>query len=428
MLKKFKLALVFVLALVMCSAGIPAAFAADQGAIIGSEAHPAQAAVTKILEMPVGTTTPETEFKFLVNKVSVDNETKQEIVDTMPDLENLSIPFTAANTGMSSGDVKTVILQTSDIFSGVDWKHAGVYVYELTEDATTFIDKNVFPGPDSEKMIFSGAKYTLNVYVKASTTTPGAFYVYAVGALVTTTDNNGQTQGTKVDPTPGTDGKYSKMTFTNTYLKVNGGTDPLTDGTLSVSKKVAGEFADDSWFFDFSITLYPNSLVPSDIVPEYKRGYVVENGVVIDPVNNADAGLIDEDGAGKYIKISIGGPTAFQLKSNQKLVFIDTPVGITYDVQETAVLEYTTSANVITSGNAVNAPAPSDPNADFVILNQHVGDGTNSADFTNTRNEVSFTGISMANLPFVGMIALAVAALVAFAVAKLRKRTSGARA
>jgi len=408
---------------------MPSAFAeeGDSGAIIGSEAYPAQAGITKVLQMPIGTKTPGTTFKFLAEKISVDNETDPGIVAGMPDLKNLSIPFSTSSLATSNGDVKTVLLQTENIFEGVDWPHAGVYVYEITEDDQTFSDKNVFPGPDSEMMLFSGAKYTLNVYVKAAKN--GELYVYAVGSLVTVIDNDGQTQDTKVDPTPGIDGAYSKMMFTNTYLKVNGGDNPLTDGTLSVSKTVSGDFADDTWYFDFTIKLTPNSLTPTDVIPVFKRAYVVENGAIIDPVDNqgTDA-VIDEDSIGKYIEININADTKFKLKDGQKLVFIDTPVGMTYEVTEKAVTDYTTSANVVTGGNAVNAPAPGDPNSDFKIVSQHVGDGANSADYNNHRNDVSFTGISMANLPFVGMIALAVAALVAFVVAKSRKRNSGAQA
>jgi hypothetical protein len=44
------------------------------------------------------------------------------------------------------------------------------------------------------------------------------------------------------------------------------------------------------------------------------------------------------------------------------------------------------------------------------------------ADFTNTREEITPTGIIMNNLPYVGLILLAVAALIAYIAVKSKKR------
>jgi len=138
-------------------------------------------------------------------------------------------------------------------------------------------------------------------------------------------------------------------------------------------------------------------------------------GNPINPANNAAAGLIGSDAGGSYIRISTSGSTAFSLKHGQRLVFVDTPVGTTYTVTETAATHYTTTVTVVTDNGAGVTIAGLTTNA------QRVGETANSAAFTNTRDSVTPTGLNLDNLPFIGLILLATASLITFVVVKIRK-------
>jgi len=442
MLKKLKPILAIAMMLILCFSSLTA-LAADPPDDDDDDDIPAgpaeiistQAAINKTLQLPIGTNTPDATFKFTAEKISIDGVTTDEVRDTMPDIDEsrLTLSFTQADTGTENppSDVVSVVKETGDIFAGINFPHAGIYVYEITEQGKTnpTIDDN---DPD-EVLTYSQAKYMVAVYVANNPLGTGT-YIAGIGTRVVTNDAGEDASGNKVDATPGGNGAeylFSQMAFTNTYVKTNGPTDPenpdpTSSSTLSVTKKVTGDYASKEQYFDFKMSLSPPSLVTD--VPEFYRAYIVENDAVIDPKDNANASVIGEDAGGnKYIEISTTGETAFKLKDSQSLVFVDTPVGSNYVVTEAATPNYIPSY-IVTTDSSAGTEVTGIMNTELSTKTQRVGERVNSADFTNNRESVTPTGLNLNDLPFIGLIALAIASLLIFLVAKSRKKDTRDRA
>ena len=62
------------------------------------------------------------------------------------------------------------------------------------------------------------------------------------------------------------------------------------------------------------------------------------------------------------------------------------------------------------------------PNTALPTGSQLMGEGINSAAFTNTRTSVTPTGLDLNNLPFLLLIALGLGAIVSLTVVTVRKR------
>ncbi|MCL1897130.1 MAG: hypothetical protein FWG03_11395 [Clostridiales bacterium] len=446
MFKATKLFAALAIALVLCLGCVAPAFAAldENGALKGTEANPAQAAITKILQMPKGTATPTASFVFEVEAISVDGDETAGAVATMPTIGDITLGFTAAKTGSTDNGVKRVVAESPDIFADISkpFPHAGVYKYEITEKekTNTAIDAN----KDHEDLTYSPAKYTLMVYVNNKTAPATGTYIYAIGTYITVIDNDEQEEGDKIDPTPlkpDVSGDYSKMIFTNTYVKTNGPTDPekpdpTKDSTLNVSKTVTGSFGNKELYFDFSLTVTAPSLVydPTDLTataPVYKAYVVDADGTIVSTDDLLDYNKVtaadEDDNDNAYIEFISGAAKTFSLKHGQKLVFIDTPVGTSYDVEETKAAGYIPNVSVIYNGKTPVVTNNNKDDIDFGVTGELVGEATtngklaNSADFINERKDVSLTGLSFSDLPFIGMIILAVGAIAAYIVAKSRK-------
>ena len=483
MLRKIKIFMVLTLAIVMCATSFQSALAA--GPFDGTEDDPARAAIAKVLLVPFGTVVPKATFEFTVTPIEVDDVNYDAAKNNMPRIGDLpGVPGDySAGTGIftlnfetgtgkrllsqypDENDNSTWVYETADIFEGAAWRNAGIYKYEITETINTY----TIEYENTESMKYSIAKYTLDVYVQESTTTPGKFYVSAIAAVITVEDYDGQGEGTKVDPTPGgndvTKTGYSDMTFTNEYWKHTGSvtepkdpTDPTTPTdpeyptdprvwTLAVSKTTGGTFGNKEQYFDFTMSITAPSLVSHTPPPVY-RAFVVEK----DPTDPAKYIKVVSEfnysgtrGLGGSILFTSRGPAVeFSLKDGQQLVFVSTPVGTSYDVTELGFSNYIASVNVsyaaypnttASSENTTtntNLRIPNDPilsalypnNDELMIKKLYVGEGLgkNLAAFTNTRETSPLTGLNLNNLPFFAMIALAVGALVMFVAIKSRKQ------
>jgi len=460
MFKKVKSILALSIAAALCAVSIPSVMAAESATdeygrpivINGTYDDPAQAAITKILQMPYGTNIPDATFNFSVTPVTVDDVDNDGT--NMPAIDTVSLAFDGGQTLIDPplGDFDSYYLESGNIFEGVQWPHSGVYVYEVAELQNTndAIDANT----DHESLTYSQALYELTAYVKDGA---DGYYIAAITDVVSSTDDTANLMaqlagpfgpigihlprqpflpaaanvGDKVDPTPGgnedSGSVYSDMTFTNIYVKTNGAQDPEdpdptapADATLSVSKAVVGALADTNQYFDFSMTVTAPSLVFN--VPDFYRAYVVQDGQVVTSEDNADPSLIGSDNGGSFIKFLPSVDTPFNLKAGQKLVFIDTPVGTWYDVSEINPTNYLASL-LITSDNST-APVIEAANAgdSIEVTNQLVGEHTNTAAFTNNRDMLAPTGLKISDLPFIGLIALALASLTVFVVAKSRRK------
>jgi len=213
------------------------------------------------------------------------------------------------------------------------------------------------------------------------------------------------------------------MVFTNNFVRTNGTTDPEDpdptdpdESTLNVSKTVAGDLGNQQMFFDFNIAVVTPDL--GQTIPAFYRAFVVENGAVVTDLTNNVVGTPTGD---SWINVASSGTTLFRLRHGQALVFVNTPVGTSYNVTETAAATYETSFIITTNGVPANAVAG------LITGIQFVGELANSAAFTNTRDSVVPTGLLVNNLPFIGLILVAVGALVIFIVVKSRKQKQASK-
>lgn len=397
------------LSLILSMGGLTTVFAA--GPITGTEANPAQAVITKELKMPEGTTTPAATFNFQFAKKSIDDKTTQDDLDTMPDIANKSVTFAAADTGNTATGLKSVTKETASLFSGINWTHAGVYVYTVTEQSGTYTTGT------GETMTYSNGSYDIAVYVANGAS---GLYVSDIGTTIVVADNTSQVAGDKTDPTTSTTvtGAYSAMLFTNQYQKMNGGTD-VTDPahqTLAISKTVAGTYGDLTKYFTYDVTVTESTL-SSGVT--YK-GYVVENGTVVTSTDNGAIGGTDVTN-GDFINFPSGTAVSVKLKHGQTLAFIDNEVGSNYVANELAAEDYTASASIIVNGGVPVTINNTSANTDLSTATRTIGESTNSAAFTNTYKTITPTGISLNNLPFIMMIVLAVIGLATYVVVKSRK-------
>ena len=276
------------------------------------------------------------------------------------------------------------------------YTEAGKYKYTVTE--TQVVDPAVVNG-DHEKMIMSGAEYTMDVYV-----TDGATGTEISNIVVNKVkDDAGQSATGKVDIS-NTDKNGFK--FTNTYVQEAGtGIDPTNpdptyakDGSLNVTKAIEanGGTVDTSKMFDFTATF--NFPTGTDA--------------------NTLGGVKDADG--HTIAINEAGTYTFKLKANKNMKFTGVPVGTKISVVESATPNYKGSAESVFNGVQQTKVEASKYDEAITVKNT-LGQKQNKVDVTNTYNYVPTTGIIMNTLPYVLMIALCGAALMAFVAFKRRR-------
>ncbi|HMM06744.1 MAG TPA: FctA domain-containing protein [Clostridiales bacterium] len=402
----FKAFFVLALTAILCLGSFTPVFAA------GNPIAGDKATIKKSLQMLEGTPTPDATFTFTFEKISLNGQSNQPARDNMPNISPQNITFAASDGGDIAGFSKTVSKESGNFFAGVAFPSPGVYIYILTETADTY----PIADPNLETMNYSGAVYEITAYVENGATGPELKHISAV---INKRDfSNGVTEGKgdKVDPTPGS----STLVFTNTYMKIPGGGTPQ-DGALAISKTVSGEYADMDKYFEFTIRTSVEKNIQTGTAT-YKA-YLLEDNTVITPTAQNGAFQIEHDGSNDYIVVTAGSNLSIQLKHNQKLVFTDIPIGASYEAIETATANYAPSIALMVDGTP-NAVPNSTVGIKLSTSERIIGEDTNSAVFTNTFDtSITPTGISLNDLPFIMMIALAIGALVLFVIVKSRRKS-----
>lgn len=440
MLKKSKLLLA--LSLILCFGCFAISVFAE--AEEPTAAKTSTAAITKLLKVGHGTTVPNATFNFTVSSVSVDgDENISAPTSDIGDNGVVSINFPPAGASPAYTYKETInnidyyYLESAELFGSVDWPNAGLYEYRIVETGSVY---SLEPG---ETMTLSQAVYSVVVYVDECKNadchdghTLGELYIDYIGVLKTVNDDGediDEQDEEKVDPTPGGGDlyDYSQLVFTNEFWKTTGPTDPKNgESTLAVSKEVAGSNASTTMYFEFKMTVTVPDL---EDVPNTYKAYVIEE----DPDNSGKylvvtasanySGSIGMDGA---IAVTPENELTFKLKHNQMLVFEDLPVGASYVLKETETPGYTpkvkveyddlTSVSDNTSASfGMSYSLPSDTiDSTYLFVSE---DGSRTS-FTNDRGEITPTGLNMNDLPFYGLILLALGAFIIFIVAKSRKR------
>ncbi|MCL2806973.1 MAG: hypothetical protein FWD27_02225 [Coriobacteriia bacterium] len=393
-------------------------------------AETSEAAITKLLKVPYGTALPaQMDFEFTVTAISYNDSTAD--VGKVPVIGTVPISFDGIQELEGTvGGVTTYYLESDSLFtvSMFATNGAGVYEYEIRETPDTYT-----PPSNSdyiEVVEYSGAIWTVKVYVDEI---DGVLEITHIGAVMTQ-DHEGEEvdegDQSKSDPSPGggdSTFEYSQLIFANGYQKTlkptdPGNPDPLdeNDWTLFVSKEVTGDFSSTDMEFNFSLTINIPSLVVNDVKSSY--GYIVQK----------DGS--DYTAVGSAILFNSGAAVNFTLAHNQYLVFVDTPVGTGFAVGEAGVAGYTPSVTVIydfaaavpTTGEASSAKGQplAVPHGNISPTLLFVGEHGSGAAFVNDRGEIIPTGINTADLPFYGLILLALASIIGFVVVKSRKSKS----
>jgi len=417
MLKKSRIVIALILIITLCSVLLAPAALANQVQLY------TKAAITKVLKVPIGTNVPTGNFTFTFTPVSINDDTNLTPPLTgigAAGLVTISFPRVAPEMYTYTetvGDTEIYYLESGELFGNVVWPHAGIFEYTVKENPNTFGSL-----PAGQNMTYSQAGYTVKVHVREYTQSDiippgksvGDLYIFTIGTYRTTKED-GTAGDEKVDPTPGGNGvdyHYSQMTFENIFTKHNGGdgTDPVNRATQTISKAVAGAYSSTSIYFDFSVTVTKPSLVTAN--PAYKA-YIVENGNALMDLTDNGLPTYTVDVGGAYVTVTSGTALAFKLKAGQHLAFTNTHVGASYAVSETGVAGYVPSAtvttnsttgSVVTGSRGGNLALPD--GTVYTIL--RVGELQNRAAFINTNDGVTETGVTISDLPFYGLILLAI--------------------
>ena len=276
-----------------------------------------------------------------------------------------------------------------------NWPDAGKYEYTVTETGAT----PAITDTKHQTMIMSQAEYTMDVYV-----TNGDNGLEISNIIVNKKkDDKGTAATGKVDIS---DSDKNGFNFTNTYVQEAGtGTDPTnpdptyaTDGSLNVTKAINanGGTVDAEKDFDFTATFtFPKGTDATTL-----------GGV--------------KDAEGHLITINKNGTCTFKLKANKNMKFTGVPVGTKINVTESATPNYKGSAVSVFNGQSQPKVEAAKYNMAFTVTNT-LGQKQNKVDVTNTYDYVPTTGIIMNTLPYVLMIALCGAALMAFVAFKRRR-------
>lgn len=300
---------------------------------------------------------------------------------TIPDIE-----FTDNKTGS--------ITKRAQV-SFPEWTDAGKYEYTVTETAAT----PAIADTEHQKMIMSQAEYTMDVYVSN-----GDNGLEISNIIVNKTKNDKGTADTGKVDISNTD--KNGFNFTNTYVQEAGtGTDPITPdpdyttyGSLNVSKTIDANNGtlDTAKQFDFTATFtFPAGTDATTL------GGVKGNGAAI---------TINQDGT-----------YSFKLRTAESMKFTGVPVGTKISVVESATPNYKGSAAVVINGTTQDPVTATKYDEALTVSDKSLGQKKNTVDVTNTYNYVPTTGIIMNTLPYVLMIALCGAALMAFVAFKRRR-------
>lgn len=373
-LSKKMLAIVAAGAMTMGLAMPTSVFAADEST------------TTKVTEAYISKT-----FNTEVGKDEAFSFTATQVAGSTANVTIPNITFADTETGSKTKRVKVTFPE--------EWPDAGKYEYTVKETGAA----PAITDGEHQKMIMSQAEYTMDVYVS----NVGNKLEISNIIVNKTKDDEGNTAQDTTGKVDISNTDKNGFNFTNTYVQEAGtGTDPVnpgpdytTYGSLDVSKIIktdAADTADTNKEFEFT------------------ADFTFPNGT---------------DGTTLGAKATIGDSTTsitgtshtFKLKHGQNVKFTGLPVGTKISVTESATPNYKGSAEVVINNETKKAVAETKYNEALTVSDKTLGQNKNTVDVTNTYNYVPATGIIMNTLPYVLMIALCGAALMAFVAFKRRR-------
>lgn len=283
-----------------------------------------------------------------------------------PEISDKKISYTQDDGDLFDNNV--VRKNAENIFSDVNFPHAGEFTYTLTELAGN-------QEADGGIMTYDPTIWTIHVYVKNT--------------------ENGKTEISSV--TASKEGqKQEEIVFDNKFEKTT---------SLTVEKQTKGPFADRTKKFDFTIRF--------------------EKSPTLD--ENKSSFITSENKEYEY-----GKEHKFRLSDDEKIVFDNLPAGTTYEVIETGAKDkYVPSVLVEENGNTameigLNKETEGESLSSVAIhegkkLNL-AGEKKNYVVFTNTLDEqdVPVTGVMLNGMPYILAMSAAAVGLGGYFVIKRR--------
>ena len=361
--------------------------------------------ISKTLKMPEGTKTPASDFYFNI-QLKDDQNQSSEGARTFED-NTQKVHFNANQATTAGTNDVYVTGDITGLFDG--FTTPGKYVYkivEVTTEPTTQAELN-------EKYTYDTTEYELRLYV----------------------DKDGKQTFTllKKDPTtnefektttqePGEEGgeRTAVASFENTYVKTaatnpDGKEDPAQsndDKAFSFEKKVTEDATHmfDNNKFKFTVDVEAPSINSLDFTnANGKKSYsykIVKIGATqaeIDAVEAVPVTINSE---------TLKGSATPELKTGERLVFIDLDVGAKVSVKEDTYSDFEQKAklNAGTETDATVATAASieqDVDKNLVVTNKSL-------------KETTPEGILISNLPYIALALIAIGGLVAYVVVRRR--------
>jgi len=438
----------------------------------GTPANPEQAVVTKHLEMPIGTTPPNTTFTFDFTALSgtglPSNGPENVVLSTTagPAVGSVDAVFTTGTPTevqpAPRADVIRATVHTPNALAGITWPNAGVFVYQVTERTNTFTNTA------REHMYFDTIQY--NLFVTIGEAADGTFYVR--GSHAWERDPvTGDNVGPKLNPNPWRPGPGaieggSDLIFINRFIRrtdditttppttrpsipgpgtsvpgpggspnpgVPGPNDPndLTSA-LIVSKRVTGSMASASSTFTFTGALTHSTLV-NEVMDDFVAAETTYGPVVAFVYHlNSDGDFVRGRRAPagtlpvSYTFTPGAAAAEFQLRHGEVLIFERIPIGNIFVVRETNSLTYVPRIDLMVNGAVIGSgaglTAPGQIGTAEVGTPPHrIGEQSNIAAFTNTNDPAPITGLITNNLPIILVTAGAIGLVAVTVVSKKRR-------
>ncbi len=354
------------------------AFAADGDSKVAADLS--AAGISKTLQVADGITGFPNEFTFSFEKKS---SATAETADH-PTIGPLKIPV-----GTQSNDEATGVKKFNEIFtddmlgSATGFKHAGEYVYKVTETAPAASDQN------GKKLEVDDAAYEVHVWVGNKADGSGLEYT-----AVTVEEIKGESTE-KVDPTITKNENQhdiSGFNFTNKY------TEKIEDesGVLTVTKSITGNLADKTKKFSVTVKL---------TLPSTEK-----------ETTDADDVALATGSEGTLVKGEDGYTVTAALADGDMIKFKSLPAGTTFTVSETQQSPYKSK---ITGDVKTPDTGLVEGNRTDIEGKAPITAAGNTVSIENNREDVIPTGVIINNLPYMLMVAIAVAGV---AYMQLKKR------
>ncbi len=266
-----------------------------------------------------------------------------EAVDKSIDMNNLAKNGATSATGTESWGT---------VLQGLNFDKPGVYTFSLKENAGN--DLNVKYDTDTTYYLVVNVEWVLD------------------NAGAPTTETRIQSVAIRKSENVENAGKVDTATFANTAAD---------NGTLKVTKKVAGTAANVDDSFTFTINV-------KGITGKYSIVYS-------DGAQGTNPTYINADAKGE-------GTVTINLKHGQTATIANLPATATYTTTETDNKNYTTTT-------VADSDTKATLSNDARTASATVGKETDTVTYTNEKGFAPATGITANTLPFVGVAAVAVA-------------------